>query len=372
VPDECDRCAGEDDTLDRDGDGTADGCDCDASARRCVEDAVCTDGDAGVSCACVVGFEGDGATECLPVDCGGLDAPENGSVAVDATTFGSRATYACDDRYELVGTSVRECHADGTWSGVAPSCERDLVDCGAPPSATGAAVSTTMGTIEGSVATYTCAAGRRLLGGNLAVCSATGSWIGAPATCGEVLGCACSGAFAAGESVRTVVDRPSAAMGLAAGTYGRAVATGDEGFFNSLLVRWSGWTNGHDGRCSEHVIPCGTCTTSPIRNSWYVECAQIRSNRLTCACGGQFAAGDRVVALFDSPSGARGVREGHAGTVVAAGVVGGVGSSPVLIVEWDGWHDGADGCFSVTCGTCVSSTTNNRWYADCALLGRAP
>lgn len=537
VPDACDRCAGEDDTLDDDGDGVADGCDCDASASRCVENAVCADGDAGVTCTCADGFEGEGTTECLPVDCGGLDTPENGSLAVDATTFGATATYECDtgftivgdaertcqadgtwsgtepfcssvdcgalsaptngsvdapstgfsatatyacntgyllvgdttrtcqmsgawsgaaptcrlvdcgslpaptegtvmtdrttlggtatyacnegwrttdpttrtclstgswsgraptcgpvdcgpltapangnvgaasttfgslavyscnDGYELVGSNMRECQANGTWSGVTPSCTLEMADCGPPPPATGATVSTTMGTTEGSVATYTCGRGRRLLGGNRAVCSASGAWVGAPAICGELIGCACSGTFAVGESVQAAVASPSGARGLAAGTNGRAISGGGS---PPLLVRWSGWTGGHTGNCGAST--CGACTTSRISDSWYVQCSELTSNRLTCGCGGQFSPGDRVVALFDSPSSARGIRQGHVGTVIA----GSNGTLPVLI-EWDGWTEGHNGlCFNANCGTCVASPTNNRWYTACEQLGRAP
>lgn len=538
VPDACDRCAGEDDTLDGDGDGIADGCDCDASASRCVDDAVCADGDAGVTCVCADGFEGEGTIECLPVDCGGLDALENGSLTFDATTFGSVASYecgvgftivgdaertcradgtwsgtepfcssvdcgalsaptngrvdapstgfsatatyacntgyllvgdatrtcqmsgawsgaaptctlvdcgslppptegtvmtdrttlggtatyacnegwrttdpttrtclssgrwsgrapvcgpvdcgpltapangnvgaasttfgslavySCNDGYMLVGSNMRECQANGTWSGVTPSCTLEMADCGPPPRATGATVSTTMGTTEGSVATYTCAAGRRLLGGNRAVCSASGNWVGAAPVCGELISCACSGTFAVGESVRAAVTSPSGASGLAAGTNGRSISGGTG--TPPLLVRWSGWASGHTGNCG--ASSCGACTTSGINDSWYVGCTELASNRLTCGCGGQFSPGDRVVALFDAPSSARGIRQGHVGTVIA----GSSGTLPVLI-QWDGWTEGHNGnCTSATCGTCTPSPSNNRWYTACELLGRAP
>jgi hypothetical protein len=532
VPDACDRCAGEDDTLDGDGDGTADGCDCDASASRCVENAVCADGEAGVTCTCAEGFEGEGTTECLPVDCGGLDTPENGSLVVDATTFGSMATYecgvgftivgdaertcqadgtwsgtepfcssvdcgvlsapangsvdapstgfsatatyacnvgyllvgdttrtcqmsgawsgaaptcmlvdcgslppptegtvmtdrttlggtatyacnegwrtsdpttrtclstgswsgrapvcgpvdcgpltapangnvgaasttfgslavySCNDGYMLVGSNMRECQANGTWSGVTPSCTLEMADCGPPPPATGASVSTTMGTTEGSVATYTCGRGRRLLGGNRAVCSASGRWVGAPAICGEILTCACSGTFADGERIQSVASSP-----VAAGTLGR-VDAGTADFGALVLAEWDGWGGGHDGNCS--VATCGECTPGGS-NSWWTGCADVSSARLTCGCGGQFSPGDRVVALFDAPSSARGIRQGDVGTVIA----GSSGTLPVLI-QWDGWTQGHNGnCSSANCGTCTPSLTNNRWYTACELLGRA-
>ena len=51
----------------------------------------------------------------------------NGIVAYIPTTGdlvpGSTATHRCDPGYVLVGVSVRNCQADGTWSGVPPTCE---------------------------------------------------------------------------------------------------------------------------------------------------------------------------------------------------------------------------------------------------------
>ena len=71
-------------------------------------------------------------------------APANGNVGAASTTFGSLAVYSCNDGYELVGSNMRECQANGTWSGVTPSCTLEMADCGPPPPATGATVSTTM------------------------------------------------------------------------------------------------------------------------------------------------------------------------------------------------------------------------------------
>jgi len=40
------------------------------------------------------------------------------------TTFGNMATYSCDPGYELhPDNSIRICQANGTWSGMDPSCE---------------------------------------------------------------------------------------------------------------------------------------------------------------------------------------------------------------------------------------------------------
>ena len=46
----------------------------------------------------------------------------SGSVRLTGFTPGSTATYSCNDGYNLVGTSVRTCQANGEWSGSAPIC----------------------------------------------------------------------------------------------------------------------------------------------------------------------------------------------------------------------------------------------------------
>lgn len=58
------------------------------------------------------------------VECGNLPNPRNGRVDLTGTTFGSSATYSCNNNYMLDGPQTRRCQADGTWSGREPTCER--------------------------------------------------------------------------------------------------------------------------------------------------------------------------------------------------------------------------------------------------------
>jgi hypothetical protein len=300
------------------------------------------------------------APTCGPVDCGALMAPMNGNVGAASTTFGSLAVYSCNDGFTLIGSNMRECQASGTWSGTTPTCSPDVVDCGPPPSATGATVALSAGTMEGSVATYSCGRGRRLLGGNRAICTDAG-WLGAPAVCSPIIGCSCSGAFAEQEQVQAAVASPSGARSMAAGTVGRTLAGGAS---PPLLVRWSGWTNGHTGNCG--AASCGSCTTSRIADSWYVQCDEVTTRRLTCACDGAYTPGDRVVALYDEPESARGVRRGQLGSVIAA-------AGARILIQWDGWTGGHDGnCGVATCGSCTDRPQLGRWYTSCDQFGRAP
>ena len=56
------------------------------------------------------------------VDCGVLDDPANGIVAVFDTTFNSTANYSCNAGYTLRGVAMRTCIASGLWSGSEPKC----------------------------------------------------------------------------------------------------------------------------------------------------------------------------------------------------------------------------------------------------------
>ena len=59
----------------------------------------------------------------LVVDCLNLTSPSNGQVSLATTTLGSVAMYTCDNGYEVVGASMRECQANGSWSENEPVCE---------------------------------------------------------------------------------------------------------------------------------------------------------------------------------------------------------------------------------------------------------
>ena len=45
----------------------------------------------------------------------------------DTLAPGGVATYTCDSGFTLVGDPTRICGSDGTWSGMAPTCERKFI-----------------------------------------------------------------------------------------------------------------------------------------------------------------------------------------------------------------------------------------------------
>lgn len=67
--------------------------------------------------------EGRGTAQVLIVDlCDTLPAPDNGNIEASVRTVGSVATYSCSSEFVINGVSERNCQADGTWSGIAPTC----------------------------------------------------------------------------------------------------------------------------------------------------------------------------------------------------------------------------------------------------------
>ena len=64
------------------------------------------------------------------VDCLNLTSPSNGQVSHRTTTFGSVATYTCEDGYMLMGFPMRECLSNGNWSQEEPVCESKSLKCG--------------------------------------------------------------------------------------------------------------------------------------------------------------------------------------------------------------------------------------------------
>ena len=58
------------------------------------------------------------------MECEPLSAPENGNIYVEGQAEGDRASYTCDDGYNLNGTTnVRTCQRGFIWSETAPTCE---------------------------------------------------------------------------------------------------------------------------------------------------------------------------------------------------------------------------------------------------------
>lgn len=56
-------------------------------------------------------------------DCGNLSVPRNGTIIGNETTYPNDLLFACDDGFNLIGSTVRSCQADSEWSGNETYCE---------------------------------------------------------------------------------------------------------------------------------------------------------------------------------------------------------------------------------------------------------
>jgi len=64
---------------------------------------------------------------CKPVECGSLPTAANATIMATATTFGSKASVACDAGF--LGSSQISCTASGTWTSAA-KCVKSAQQCG--------------------------------------------------------------------------------------------------------------------------------------------------------------------------------------------------------------------------------------------------
>ena len=49
--------------------------------------------------------------------------PDSGQVDLSGMDFGSVANYSCNSGYNLMGSELRMCTAEGTWSGEDSVCQ---------------------------------------------------------------------------------------------------------------------------------------------------------------------------------------------------------------------------------------------------------
>ena len=128
--------------------------------------------------------QADGTWSGTAPTCGAADCPapptiSNGAPTTTGTTFGSTATYACNPGYNLSGTAVHTCQADRTWSGTLPACT--VVDCGSP--SIGSGTYSPAATTYGSTVKFTCNDCYSLAGASTRTCQANGTWSGLQPTC---------------------------------------------------------------------------------------------------------------------------------------------------------------------------------------------
>ena len=116
--------------------------------------------------------------ESAPASCGCplLPAVEGMSISFTSPVFPTTARYACDTPGLVPsnGSAVRECQADGSWAGGAPT----YCGCAPLPAPSGASVRYSNLQHVGSVANFSCESGTAQGSTDDRTCQADGSWTG--------------------------------------------------------------------------------------------------------------------------------------------------------------------------------------------------
>ncbi|KAM6428143.1 CUB and sushi domain-containing protein 2 isoform 2-T3 [Liasis olivaceus] len=124
---------------------------------------------------------------CRIISCGDLPVPSNGNRIGTLTIYGATAIFSCNSGYTLVGSRVRECMANGLWSGLEVTCLAG--HCGEPGSIVNGQINGENYNYRGSVV-YQCNPGFRLIGMSVRICQQDHRWSGktpvcVPITCGH-------------------------------------------------------------------------------------------------------------------------------------------------------------------------------------------
>lgn len=119
------------------------------------------------------------------VHCGHLPNLPNGQMSVQKTKSSEEATFSCNDNYYLVGSKLRICLANGTWSGVDAECVSNIeCDRIMQPLNSKLIYANEKGTIADDKSTYPmgtfieihCVNGTVALGENFLSCTESGTW----------------------------------------------------------------------------------------------------------------------------------------------------------------------------------------------------
>ncbi|XP_078098086.1 sushi, von Willebrand factor type A, EGF and pentraxin domain-containing protein 1-like [Mustelus asterias] len=127
---------------------------------------------------------------CRPstVNCGNPKGILNGSYKTSGHTIGSIATFHCNRGYRIVGRNTQLCTANG-WSGQAPICQ--FVGCQAPDQLANGRIVAGFGPLykHRETITYSCNEGYEMYGSNVIECSENNIFAPPPPTCRPSINC---------------------------------------------------------------------------------------------------------------------------------------------------------------------------------------
>jgi len=197
------------------------------------------------------------APTCNYVNCGEFPKEiENGVVnAPDRTDYGAVIKYSCHEQHTLVGVNERSCKEDGKWSGSPPQCL--ISTCPTPPPLKNGTVSTS-GLTPNSIAEYSCNSGSILIGSTSSKCILGGTWEPSPPSC-QYIEC---------ESPPTITNgRIEAKNGLQLNSEAHVHCNegfwveGDDTLVCGIDSKWKGSGACTQIMCQEPAVPSGAFIT---------------------------------------------------------------------------------------------------------------
>ncbi|KAA0717588.1 CUB and sushi domain-containing protein 1 [Triplophysa tibetana] len=121
-----------------------------------------------IKCLANATWEGlEEKSTCKIISCGELPSPPNGKKMGTLTTYGATAIFLCNTGYTLVGSHIRECQANGLWSGVETRCLAG--HCDSPDPIVNGHISGDGSSYRDTVV-YQCNLGFRLIGTSVRIC----------------------------------------------------------------------------------------------------------------------------------------------------------------------------------------------------------
>ncbi|XP_067839671.1 sushi, von Willebrand factor type A, EGF and pentraxin domain-containing protein 1 [Heptranchias perlo] len=119
---------------------------------------------------------------CVPINCGPPEDISYGFINGSSFRFGDSVKYLCFVGHGLIGSSVRYCLQNGSWSDSVPKCEP--CKCQHPVIHNGFTISQDISC--GSLITFQCKEGFKLLGPSQVLCEAGGKWNSSLPYCGRI------------------------------------------------------------------------------------------------------------------------------------------------------------------------------------------
>lgn len=126
------------------------------------------------------------APRCLPADCGRPPIIMNGRVRGTNYGYNGKVNYECNEGYTLTGVPTLICTGDGLWDVPPPRC--DIVTCDPPEDISHGFLNGSSFNFE-DVVEYVCFPGYEIVGSPILRCAADGTWLGEVPECRP---CLCS------------------------------------------------------------------------------------------------------------------------------------------------------------------------------------